>query len=116
MWSDSTETRAAGNNLPPRTLHNRALSIIARGRATTVQRALRGFDRDGNADQDEVSLARRGGWGLQSEMPAALWKQLTPHNHRVLAQMRMRWSLRLFTWWRATLSTMPWPPAAASFR
>jgi len=93
------------------------LSARADGRRTKgAKRALRGFDRDGNADQDEVSLARRGGWGLQSEMPAALWKQLTPHNHRVLAQMRMRWSLRLFTWWRATLSTMPWPPAAASFR
>jgi hypothetical protein len=60
---------------------------IARGRPTTVQRALRGFDRDGNADPDGVSLARRGGWGLQSEMSAALWKQLTPHNHWVLAQI-----------------------------
>ena len=29
MWSDSRETRAAGNNLPPRTLHNRTLSINA---------------------------------------------------------------------------------------
>jgi hypothetical protein len=34
MWSDSTETRAAGNNLPPRTLYNRALSIIAGGGGT----------------------------------------------------------------------------------
>ena len=52
-----------------------------------MQRALRGFDRDGNADQEGVRLARRGGWGLQSEVPAALWKQLTPHNHWVLAQI-----------------------------
>ena len=58
---------------------------IARGGATTVQRALRG---DADADEDGGNLARRGQWGLQAgDAVAVLEPAGAAHNPGVLAQI-----------------------------
>jgi len=61
---------------------------IARGGATTAQRALRGSDRDADADAGGWNVARRGRRGLQgSNAIAGLKAAGSAHNPSVLAQI-----------------------------
>jgi len=61
---------------------------IARGGATTVRRALRGFDGDADADDGGWNVARRGRWVLQaSDAVAGLEAAGSAHNPSVLAQI-----------------------------
>ena len=48
---------------------------IARGGATMVRRALRGFDRDADAGGKGWNVAGGGRWGLQRGMPLPVWNQ-----------------------------------------
>jgi hypothetical protein len=59
---------------------------IARGGATTVPRALRGFD--GDADGEGWNVARRGRWCFKRVMPSPVWNQQgIAHNPSVLGQI-----------------------------
>ena len=61
---------------------------IARGGATTAQRALQGFDRGADPDAGGWNVARRGGGGLQaSDAVAGLKPAASARNPGVLAQI-----------------------------